>query len=86
MRGVWLQAAQARREEKKKAEKEKLMLETDPSKTRKIEVRGAAALGIYHSSEIPSLPSLPRSLQDRESRRARRKMQPKTKSKMRVAM
>lgn len=37
--GLLSQAAQARREEKKRLEKEKMMLEDDPEKTRKWEVR-----------------------------------------------
>lgn len=35
---ISLQAAQVRKEERKKAEKEKLLQETDPDKTRKWEV------------------------------------------------
>ena len=35
---LYIQAAQVRKEERKKAEKEKLLQETDPDKTRKWEV------------------------------------------------
>jgi len=46
-----LQAAQQRKEDRKRAEKEKLMAESDPEKARKIEV--LVGVGVWQSTYIP---------------------------------